>query len=112
MSEGHHQEIKELEKILKTEFNEDILEKALQHTAESNAQTPAEQSIDGFSKKDTQGQDMFPTTDQSRLMSEDDDDEDDSLLQLVNEKAQMENVGAALEDFAEENEINRAKFIN
>ena len=40
------------------------------------------------------------------------DFEDDSLLQLVNEKAQMENVGAALEDFAEENDINRGKFIN
>lgn len=33
-------------------------------------------------------------------------------MQMVNEKAAMEDVGTALEDFAEENKINRGKFIN
>ena len=39
-------------------------------------------------------------------------EEDDSLMQLINEKAAIVDQGEALEDFAQENNINRGKFIN
>ena len=39
MSEGHHMEIKELESILKTEFNEEALEKALHADTGNNAES-------------------------------------------------------------------------
>ena len=52
------------------------------------------------------GDQMFPETSQSI------GEEEDSLMQLINEKAAIEDQGEALEDFAEENNINRGKFLN
>ena len=103
-------EIKELESILKAEFNEEALEKALHVDAGNNAESAI---LDNLKQREAKGEgaggndEVFPMTDQSNLMSE-----DDSLMQMVNEKAAMEDVGTALEDFAEENKINRGKFIN
>ena len=65
MSEGHHMEIKELESILKTEFNEEALEKALHADTGNNA----ESSILDNLKRDAKGEgagandEVFPVTD-------------------------------------------------
>ena len=62
MSEGHHMEIKELESILKTEFNEEALDKALLHNDSQTGENILEALMKGDAAQEGGAEDKYPLT--------------------------------------------------